>query len=102
MVFVTRPHHFARQIGLRISALGARWFHGFPHWNRDRERLLFVVLWHSEFDIEIGQSKVPVAEVTQDGVRVSILSADGQIHAKDNAYRSSFRIQADVPSTQKM
>jgi hypothetical protein len=35
--------------------------------------------------------KMPVAEVTQDGVRVSILSADGQIHAKDNALQIEFQ-----------
>ena len=35
--------------------------------------------------------KMPVADVTQDGVRVSILSADGQIHAKDNALQIKFQ-----------
>ena len=34
---------------------------------------------------------MPVADVTQDGVRVSILSADGQIHAKDNALQIKFQ-----------
>ena len=35
--------------------------------------------------------KMPVADVTQDGVRVSILSVDGQIHAKDNALQIKFQ-----------
>jgi hypothetical protein len=35
--------------------------------------------------------KMPVAEVTQDGVKVSILSADGQIHAKDNSLQIKFQ-----------
>jgi hypothetical protein len=35
--------------------------------------------------------KIPVADVTQDGVRVSILSVDGQIHAKDNALQIKFQ-----------
>jgi hypothetical protein len=35
--------------------------------------------------------KMPVAEATQDGVRVSILSADGQIHATDNALQIKFQ-----------
>ena len=34
---------------------------------------------------------MPVADVTQDGVRVSILSVDGQIHAKDNALQIKFQ-----------
>jgi Cu(I)/Ag(I) efflux system membrane protein CusA/SilA len=41
--------------------------------------------------------KMPVAEVTQDGVRVSILSADGQIHAKDNALQIKFQDPAGHP-----
>ena len=35
--------------------------------------------------------KMPVAEVTQDGVTISILSADGQIHAKENALQIKFQ-----------
>jgi hypothetical protein len=35
--------------------------------------------------------KMPVAKVTQDGVTVSILSSDGQIHAKENALHIKFQ-----------
>jgi hypothetical protein len=41
--------------------------------------------------------KMPVADVTQDGVRVSILSADGQIHAKDNALQIKFQDSGGHP-----
>ena len=34
---------------------------------------------------------MPVAEVTQDGVTISILSADGQIHTKENALQIKFK-----------
>jgi hypothetical protein len=34
---------------------------------------------------------MPVTKVTQDGVTVSILSPDGQIHAKDNALKIKFQ-----------
>jgi hypothetical protein len=35
--------------------------------------------------------EMPVAKVTQDGVTVSILSSDGEIHAKDNALQIKFQ-----------
>jgi hypothetical protein len=35
--------------------------------------------------------KTPVAEVTQDGVTISILSPDGQIHTKENALQIKFK-----------
>ena len=35
--------------------------------------------------------KMPVARVTQDGVTVSILSSDGEIHAKENALKIKFQ-----------
>ena len=34
---------------------------------------------------------MPVTEVTQDGVTISILSADGQIHTKENALQIKFQ-----------
>jgi hypothetical protein len=51
-------------------------------------------LWSSGLASSILKSadpKMPVAEATQDGVTVSILSADGQIHAKDNALQIKFQ-----------
>ena len=35
-----------------------------------------------------ADQKMPVAKFTQDGVTVSILSSDGEIHARDNALRA--------------
>src|SRR5262249_23760500 len=35
--------------------------------------------------------KMPVAKLTQDGVTVSILSSDGEIHAKDNVLQIKFQ-----------
>jgi hypothetical protein len=35
--------------------------------------------------------KMPVAEVTQNGVTISILSADGRIHTKENALQIKFK-----------
>ena len=40
---------------------------------------------------------MPVATMTQDGVTVSILSADGQIHAKENALKIVFQDRAGNP-----
>jgi hypothetical protein len=51
-------------------------------------------LWSSGLANSILKSadpKMPVAKVTQDGVTISILSADGQIHAKDNALQIKFQ-----------
>jgi YtkA-like len=51
-------------------------------------------LWSSGVASSILKSaepKMPVAEVTQGGVTVSILSADGQIHAKDNTLQIKFQ-----------
>ena len=51
-------------------------------------------LWSSGVAISILKSadpKMPVAKVTQDGVTVSILSSDGEIHAKDNALQIKFQ-----------
>ena len=51
-------------------------------------------LWSSGLASSILKSadpKMPVAEATQDGVTVSILSADGEIHAKDNALQIKFQ-----------
>jgi len=51
-------------------------------------------LWSSGVASSILKSaepKMPVAEVTQGDVTVSILSADGQIHAKDNALQIKFQ-----------
>jgi hypothetical protein len=39
----------------------------------------------------------PVAKITQDGVTVSILSLDGQIHAKDNSLQIRFQDQGGHP-----
>jgi hypothetical protein len=50
--------------------------------------------WSSGITNSIFKStdpKIPVAKVTQDGVTVSILSSDGQIHAKDNALQIKFQ-----------
>jgi len=41
--------------------------------------------------------KTPVARITQDGVTVSILSPDGQIHAKDNSLQIRFQDQNGHP-----
>ena len=41
--------------------------------------------------------KTPVARITQDGVTVSILSPDGQIHAKDNSLQIRFQDQGGHP-----
>jgi len=38
-----------------------------------------------------AEPKMPVAKVTQDGVTVSILSSDGEIHAKDNDLKIKFQ-----------
>jgi len=38
-----------------------------------------------------ADAKMPVATVTQDGVMVSILSSDGEIHAKDNVLQIKFQ-----------
>ena len=38
-----------------------------------------------------ADQKMPVAKVTQDGVTVSILSSDGEIHAKDNVLQIKFQ-----------
>jgi Cu(I)/Ag(I) efflux system membrane protein CusA/SilA len=50
--------------------------------------------WSSGIGTSFFQSadpKMPVARVTQDGVTISILSPDGQIHAKDNALQIKFQ-----------
>jgi len=50
--------------------------------------------WSSGIGNSIFKSadpKMPVAKVTQDGVTVSILSSDGEIHAKDNALQIKFQ-----------
>jgi hypothetical protein len=41
--------------------------------------------------------KLPVAKVTQDGVTVSILSSDGQIHTRDNAVQITFQDSGGHP-----
>jgi hypothetical protein len=38
-----------------------------------------------------ADQKMPVAKVTQDGVTVSILSSDGELHARDNALQIKFQ-----------
>jgi copper/silver efflux system protein len=51
-------------------------------------------LWSSGIASSLLKStdpKTPVAEVTQDGVTISILSADGQIHTKENALQIKFK-----------
>jgi hypothetical protein len=51
-------------------------------------------LWSSGIASSLLKStdpKMPVAEVTQDGVTISILSADGQIHTKENALQIKFK-----------
>jgi hypothetical protein len=51
-------------------------------------------LWSSGITSSLLKStdpKKPVAEVTQDGVTISILSADGQIHTKENALQIKFK-----------
>jgi copper/silver efflux system protein len=40
---------------------------------------------------------MPVAKVTQDGVTISVLSADGQIHARDNSLQIKFEDQDGHP-----
>jgi hypothetical protein len=40
-------------------------------------------------------SKTPVAEVTQDGVTISIFSPDGQVHTKENALQIKFKDLGD-------
>jgi YtkA-like len=40
---------------------------------------------------------MPVAKVTQDGVTVSVLSADGQIYARDNSLEIKFEDQDGRP-----
>jgi len=50
--------------------------------------------WSSGIGNSIFKSadpKTPVAKVTQDVVTVSILSSDGEIHAKDNALQIKFQ-----------
>src|SRR6516162_8757262 len=50
--------------------------------------------WSSGIGNSIFKSadpKTPVAKVTQDGVTVSILSSDGEIHAKDNVLQIKFQ-----------
>src|SRR6201982_837426 len=50
--------------------------------------------WSSGIGNSIFKSadpKMPVAKVTQDGVTVSILSSDGEIHAKDNVLQIKFQ-----------
>jgi hypothetical protein len=57
-------------------------------------------LWSSGVASSILKSaepKISVAEVTQGDVTVSILSADGQIHAKDNALQIKFLDPAGHP-----
>jgi hypothetical protein len=49
--------------------------------------------------LKSADPKLPVAEVTQGGVTVSILSADGQIHTKDNALDHSR--SGAIPSLQR-
>ena len=41
--------------------------------------------------------KMPVTEVTQEGVTISILSADGQIHTKENALQIKFKDPSGHP-----
>jgi YtkA-like protein len=53
--------------------------------------IFIAALWHRNFDLSIGRSEVPVTKVTQDGVTVSILSVDGEIHAKDNVLQIKFQ-----------
>ena len=60
-------------------------------------------LWSSGVASSILKSaepKMPVAEVTQGDVTVSILSADGQIHAKNNALQIKFEDPGGHPSLQ--
>jgi hypothetical protein len=50
--------------------------------------------WSSGIGDSIFKSadpKMPVAKVTQDGMTVSILSSDGEIHAKDNVLQIKFQ-----------
>jgi hypothetical protein len=58
------------------------------------------VFWSSGIGNSIMRSadpKAPVAKITQDGVIVSILSPDGQIHAKDNSLKIRFQDQNGHP-----
>ena len=46
--------------------------------------------------------KTPVAKIVQDGVTVSILSSDGQIHAKDNPLQIRSKIKTGIRLKPKM
>src|SRR5262249_37082040 len=56
--------------------------------------------WSSGIGSSIFKSadpRMPVAKVTQDGVTVSILSSDGEIHAKDNVLQIKFQDSGGHP-----
>jgi YtkA-like protein len=58
------------------------------------------LFWPSGLDnspVKSADPAMPVAKITQDGATVSILSADGKIHAKDNALQIEFQDQRGHP-----
>jgi copper/silver efflux system protein len=58
---------------------------------------IFGPSWIQYSGFAPGEPKMSVAKVTQDGVTISILSSDGQIHAKDNALKINFQDSAGHP-----